>query len=172
MRRTLAEYKRELERYIHDKYNRQVSISIHVSTDLNQVKANVQGGNGKFDIIVSGYLGWDKLEQALAHEAAHIILMKDLHDDEFDRIREKVLKYLNGLDGNQSKDKDTEEQKNEETKSESKNEEEPALRISDTFVCLACFRLIPKKSLPTKDNKRRCPHCQHTSLHSLDVYII
>lgn len=170
MRRTLAEYKRALERYIHDKYNRQVSISIHISTDLNQVKANVQGGNGKFDIIVSGYLGWDKLEQALAHETAHIILMKDLHDDEFDRVKEKVLKYLSGLDGDQSKD--AEEQKKEEVKSESKDEEEPALKISDTLICLACFKLIPKKSMLTKDNKRRCPYCQHTSLHSLDVYII
>jgi hypothetical protein len=94
MKRTLTEYRDALEKFIHEKYNRNVSISIHISTDLNMVKANVQGSNRKFDIIISGSLSWNRLEDALAHEAAHIIAYNNEHDSKFEEARQAVLEFF------------------------------------------------------------------------------
>lgn len=86
------------EEYVRDRTDRDVLISIHVTTDLDKVKANVQREykeDGEFDIVISGRLKFKDLIEAVAHEAAHIVLPEEMeHGEVWEKEKDKIKKYL------------------------------------------------------------------------------
>lgn len=91
---SLSKFKECVEKYFRQKKNRQIRINIHISTELDKVKANVQGSEAtnEFDILVSGDLKFKKLVEAIAHEAAHIVSSR--HDQVWEDEKKEIKKYL------------------------------------------------------------------------------
>lgn len=78
-----------------EKYTQKVwDIDIHITTQLDKVKANVQGNISsqiaKADILISGELEFKKLLRAIAHELCHLIYPNLDEYQEQDLFNEKV----------------------------------------------------------------------------------
>ncbi|MEM3986902.1 MAG: hypothetical protein QXR39_09015 [Candidatus Methanomethylicia archaeon] len=70
-------------------------IEIHYTTALDKVKANVQGFQKEYDILISGKLKGEKFIEAIAHELAHIVLQTNAHSEEFEKEKDEIKKWLN-----------------------------------------------------------------------------
>ena len=70
------------------------SLSIHVSTELEKIKANVQGKGQHYDIVISAQLDFSLYPKAIAHELAHIILHDERHTEQHKKLTEKIEKKL------------------------------------------------------------------------------
>lgn len=81
------------EKYVSNKLQRNVEIHIHYSTKLDIVKANIQGANFNYNIIISGKLKVASIIKGIAHEAAHIFYQN--HSEEWKREKEAIEKFLN-----------------------------------------------------------------------------
>ncbi len=70
-------------------------ISIHITTDLRDIKGNVQGKvnrqQGMADILVSGMVKFRNLSKVIAHELVHLIF-PDLEEEEEDKFNKEVEK--------------------------------------------------------------------------------
>jgi len=80
-----------LEKKTHKKWR----LSIHITTDLEEVKGNVQGKidkqQGIADILVSGMVKFKNLSKVIAHELVHLIF-PDLEEEEEDKFNKEVEK--------------------------------------------------------------------------------
>lgn len=69
-------------------------IDIHITTQLDKVKANVQGNIGhqfaRADILISGELKFGKLFKAIAHELCHLIYPHIDEHRELELFEQKV----------------------------------------------------------------------------------
>ena len=73
------------------------TLAIHVSTELqDEIKANVQGNQNHYDIIINASLPFEMYPKAVAHELAHIILQTSQHSNEHQKLAEKLYKELMG----------------------------------------------------------------------------
>ena len=90
---TLLELKKRAEEII-SQTGRNVVINIHVSTEMEDIKANVQGNGKRYDILIAAFLPFEKYPQAVAHELAHIILKSESHDEKHTKLTKKLLKEI------------------------------------------------------------------------------
>jgi len=93
---TLLELKKKAEEIISQKTGRNVVINIHVSTEMEDIKANVQGNGKRYDILIAAFLPFEKYPQAVAHELAHIILQSESHDEKHTKLTKKLLEEIKG----------------------------------------------------------------------------
>lgn len=95
MKTSLNKIKELIEKFVAEKYGRQVDIDIHITTALEKVKANVQGKKRKYDILISGEVKLNRmLIEAVAHEVAHVILKDEKHKHEFEVKMKEIKEWL------------------------------------------------------------------------------
>lgn len=85
------------EEYVLERTGRAVRIVVHYTTELEKVKANVQGDtvSEEYDIVIAGGLRWKSIVEAMAHEVAHIVLPKELgHGVVWEKEKKKIKEYL------------------------------------------------------------------------------
>jgi len=91
---TLLDLKKKAEEIVSQREGRNITIDIHVSTQMNDLKANVQGEGKHYDILIAAFLPFEKYPQAIAHELAHILLHSEVHNDQHKALTEQLLKEL------------------------------------------------------------------------------
>lgn len=52
--------------------------------------------SGRVVEYVKGFMEFEDILKAVAHEVAHIVLMSEEHEERFDEEMEKIKKYLEG----------------------------------------------------------------------------
>ncbi|MGC8753402.1 MAG: hypothetical protein ACP5RO_07810 [Fervidicoccaceae archaeon] len=91
---TLNDFLEVALKILEEKTKKRWSLSIHITTDLEEVKGNVQGRinklqrQGKADILISGVVKFKNLSKVLAHELVHLIY-PNLEEEE-KKFNEKV----------------------------------------------------------------------------------
>lgn len=89
---TLNDLKDFTEEYISNKLQKNINIHIHYTTKLDIVKANIQGANLNYDIVISGKLRIKSIIEGIAHEAAHILYQN--HSEKWKKEKEEIKKFL------------------------------------------------------------------------------
>ncbi len=93
---TLNDYLEVSLKILEEKTKKRWNLSIHITTDLEEVKGNVQGRinklqrQGKADILISGAVKFQNLSKVIAHELVHLIYPNLEEDKDEKKFNEKV----------------------------------------------------------------------------------